>query len=170
VVANAAEAVEAADRLGLYPVTLKAVDETLLHKSDRGGVRVGLPDAAGLRAAAEEMARSLAPDRLFVERTAIVADGVELIVGARQDARFGAVVLVGLGGTLVEVLEDTAVALAPIDVAGAERLLGSLAVSLLSEIAAAHPELDELEVNPLLVTPSGACALDARAILKRGTQ
>ncbi len=188
VVASAAEAVETADRLDLYPVTLKAVDETLLHKSDRGGVRVGLPDAGALRAAAEEMERSLAPERLFVERTAIVAEGVELIVGARQDARFGAVVLVGLGGTLVEVLEDTAVALAPIDVAGAERLLGTLrgaallggvrgrppvdlraaarAVSLLSELAAAHPELAELEVNPLLVTPSGACALDARAILQ----
>jgi acetate---CoA ligase (ADP-forming) len=188
VAANAAEAVEVADRRGLYPVTLKAVDETLLHKSDRGGVRVGLPDAATLRAAAEEMERSLAPERLFVERTAIVADGVELIVGARQDARFGAVVLVGLGGTLVEVLEDTAVALAPVDVAAAERLLGSLrgaallrgvrerppvdvaaaarAVSLLSEIAAAHPELAELEVNPLLVTPSGAWALDARAVLQ----
>ncbi len=192
VVADAAEAVEAADRLGLYPVTLKAVDEALLHKSDRGGVRVGLPDSAGLRAAAEEMERSLAPARLFVERTAIVADAVELIVGARQDARFGAVVLVGLGGTLVEVLEDTAVALAPIDVPAAERLLGSLrgaallrgvrgrppvdlaaaarAVSLLSEIAAAHPELAELEVNPLLVTPSGAWALDARAILSGGTE
>jgi acetate---CoA ligase (ADP-forming) len=186
-VANADEAVEAADRLGLYPVTLKAVDETLLHKSDRGGVRVGLADAAALRAAALEMERSLAPARLFVERTALVADGVELIVGARHDIRFGAVVLVGLGGTLVEVLEDTAVALAPIDAAAAERLLLSLrgaallrgvrgrppvdlaaaaaAISLLSELAAAHPELAELEVNPLLVTPSGACALDARAIL-----
>ncbi|MEO9176953.1 MAG: acetate--CoA ligase family protein [Gaiellales bacterium] len=186
-VANADEAVQVADRLGLYPVTLKAVDETLLHKSDRGGVRVGLADAAALLAAARELERSLAPAQLFVERTAVVADGIELIVGARQDARFGPVVLVGLGGTLVEVLEDTAVALAPLDAASAERLLRSLrgaalfggvrgrppvdlaaaasAVSLLSELAAAHPELAELEVNPLLVTPFGACALDARAIL-----
>jgi acetate---CoA ligase (ADP-forming) len=187
-VASADEAVEVADRLGLYPVTLKAVDESLLHKSDRGGVRVGLVDAAALAVAAREMERSLGPERLFVERTAVVADGVELIVGARQDARFGPVVLVGLGGTLVEVLEDTAVALAPIDAAAAERLLLSLrgaallrgvrgrppidlaaaaaAVALLSEVAAAHPELAELELNPLLVTPSGACALDARAILQ----
>ncbi len=91
----------------------------LVHKSDRGGVRVGLPDAASLHAAALEMERVLAPERLFVERTAIVADGVELIVGARQDARFGPVVLVGLGGTLVEVLGDTALALAPLDPAAA---------------------------------------------------
>ncbi len=128
------------------------------------------------------------PERLFVERTAIVADGVELIVGARQDARFGPVVLVGLGGTLVEVLGDTALALAPIDAAAAgeaariaarrARCCAACAVVRqsistpprppsppLSRVAAAHPELAELEVNPLLVTPSGACALDARAIL-----
>ena len=123
---DAAGAVAIADRLGLYPATLKAVDPALVHKSDRGGVRVGLPDAASLHAAALEMERVLAPERLFVERTAIVADGVELIVGARQDARFGPVVLVGLGGTLVEVLGDTALALAPLDSAAAGKLLASL--------------------------------------------
>jgi acyl-CoA synthetase (NDP forming) len=185
---DAAGAAAVADRLGLYPATLKAVDPALVHKSDRGGVRVGLPDAASLHAAALEMERVLAPERLFVERTAIVADGVELIVGARQDARFGPVVLVGLGGTLVEVLGDTALALAPLDPAAAGKMLASLrgaplllgvrgraavdldaaaaAISALSHVAAAHPELAELEVNPLLVTPSGAYALDARAILE----
>jgi succinyl-CoA synthetase beta subunit len=186
---DAADAVAIANRLDLYPATLKAVDPGLVHKSDRGGVRVGLPDAASLRAAALEMERALAPERLFVERTALVADGVELIAGARQDARFGPVVLVGLGGTLVEVLGDTALALAPLDPAGAGKLLASLrgapllqgargraavdldaaaaAISALSYVAAAHPELTELEVNPLLVSPSGASALDARAILER---
>ena len=185
---DAGGAVAAANRLGLYPVTLKAVDPSLLHKSDRGGVRVGLPDAAALHAAALELEADLSPELLYVERTADVSDGVELIVGARQDARFGPVVLVGLGGTLVEVLEDTALALAPIDEASARRLLESLrgaallrgvrgrpaidlaaaaaAVATISRVAAAHPEIAELEINPLLVTPSGACALDARAILQ----
>ena len=151
-------------------------------------MRVGIPDAASLHSAALEMERELSPELLYVERTADVTDGVELIVGARQDARFGAVVLVGLGGTLVEVLEDTALALAPIDEAAARRLLLSLrgaallrgvrgrpavdlaaaaaAVAIVSRVASAHPEIGELEVNPLLVTPSGACALDARAILQ----
>jgi acetate---CoA ligase (ADP-forming) len=184
---DAGGAVAEANRLGLYPVTLKAVDASLVHKSDRGGVRVGLPDAASLHEAALAMEHALAPELLFVERTADVRDGVELIVGARQDARFGPIVLVGLGGTLVEVLEDAALALAPIDAAAARRLLLSLrgaallrgvrgrpavdlgaasaAVATVSRVAAAHPEIAELEVNPLLVTPSGACALDARAIL-----
>jgi acetate---CoA ligase (ADP-forming) len=185
---DAGGVVAAANRLALYPVTLKAVDATLVHKSDRGGVRVGLPDAASLHAAALELERTLAPALLFVERTADTVDGVELIVGARQDARFGPLVLVGLGGTLVEVLDDTALALAPIDDGAARRLLLSLrgaallrgvrgrppidldaaaaAVASISLVAAAHPEIGELEVNPLLVTPSGACALDARAILQ----
>jgi acyl-CoA synthetase (NDP forming) len=186
-VRDAGAAVVAADRLGLYPVTLKAVDASLIHKSDRGGVRVGLADAAALREAARLMERELAPELLFVERTADVRDGVELIVGARHDARFGPLVLVGIGGTLVELLEDTALALAPVDESAARRLVLSLrgasllrgvrgrppvdldaaarAVAIVSRVAAEHPEIGELEVNPLLVTPSGACALDARAIL-----
>ncbi len=171
----------------LYPATLKAVDASLVHKSDTGGVRVGLADAAALREAALAMTEHLSPDLLFVERTADVRDGVELVVGATRDARFGAVVLVGLGGILVETLRDTALALAPLDAAEAERLLRSLraaavldgvrgrpavdvaaaarAVVALGDAMAAHPEIAELEVNPLLVTPHGAIALDARVAL-----
>ena len=115
-----------------------------------------------------------------------LTDGVELIVGARWDARFGPTVLVGMGGTATEVLRDVAVALAPIDEAEATRMLRRLrtaplldahrgrpavdiaaaarVVARLSEFAAAHPEVAELEINPLLVTPSGATALDARII------
>ena len=82
---DADEAVALADRLALYPVTLKAVDATLVHKSDAGGVRVGLADAAALRDAALEMTRRLAPDLLFVERTADVAQRRR--ARRRRDAR-----------------------------------------------------------------------------------
>jgi acetate---CoA ligase (ADP-forming) len=185
---TAEEAVALADELGLYPATLKAVDANLVHKSDAGGVRVGLADATELRAAALDMTGRLAPERLFVERTADVRDGIELVIGATRDARFGPVVLVGLGGILVETLRDTALALAPLDAASAERLLRSLraaavldgvrgrpavdvaaaarAVVALGDAMAAHPEIAELEVNPLLVTPQGAVALDARVALR----
>ena len=150
-------------------------------------MRVGLADADALRAAALDMSERLSPELLFVERTADVRDGVELVVGATRDARFGAVVLVGLGGILVETLRDTALALAPLDTAAAERLLRSLraagvldgvrgrpavdvaaaarAVVALGDAMAAHPEIAELEINPLLVTPRGAIALDARVAL-----
>jgi acyl-CoA synthetase (NDP forming) len=184
---DADEAVALAEELALYPVTLKAVDARLVHKSDQGGVRVGLADAGELRAAARDMTHRLSPELLFVERTADVRDGTELVVGASRDPRFGAVVLVGQGGILVETLRDTALALAPLDATAAERLLRSLrtaavldgvrgrpavdvaaaarAVVALGDAMAAHPEIAELEINPLLVTPRGALALDARVAL-----
>jgi acyl-CoA synthetase (NDP forming) len=117
-----------------------------------------------------------------------VGDGVELLVGARWDARFGPVALVGLGGVFTEVLSDVAVALGPVDDATARELLLSLraapllqgargrrevdldaaasAVAALSRVAAAHPEIAEVEVNPLLALPEGAVALDARVVLR----
>jgi acyl-CoA synthetase (NDP forming) len=125
-----------------------------------------------------------------VERMAPVEDGIELIVGSRRDARFGPVTLVGMGGLYTEVLGDVAVALAPIGEADAERLIGSLrgaplllgargrpaldvtaaawATAALSRTAAEHPEIDELEINPLLVLTEGALALDARIVLGGG--
>jgi hypothetical protein len=155
----------------------------LLHKSDAGGVAIGLEDEKALAHAAEGMD---APEGYVVERMVSAASSVELIAGCRRDPRFGPVLLVGLGGILAEVLRDTAVALAPAEpqlveelllgLRGASLLTGvrgrpSLAVraaaaacAALSRIAAEHPELDELEVNPLLVTVGEAIALDARLV------
>jgi acyl-CoA synthetase (NDP forming) len=166
------------------PYVLKALG--LLHKSDAGGVVVGLDDEAALLSAHAELVARLDPPAFSVEQMAVLRDGVELIVGARQDPRFGPVLLVGMGGTAAEVLRDVRVALAPVTVRQAETLLRSLrtaalldahrgrpaldvtaaadAVARLSEFAAAHPEIRELEINPLLVTPSGATALDARIV------
>jgi acyl-CoA synthetase (NDP forming) len=167
-----------------YPVVLKALG--LLHKSDSGGVRVGLADADALAAAWSDMERRLSPPEYSVEAMAPVADGIELIVGARRDPRFGPVALVGLGGIYAELLGDVGVALAPLDRGEAMRLLESLqgaallegargraavdvgaaadAAVALSRLAAARPDIAEIEVNPLLVTPEGALALDARII------
>ena len=178
------EALSAARELG-YPVALKAVG--LLHKSDAGGVALGLRDEPLLRAACDDMLARLAPSALTVECMAPVTDGVELIVGCRQDPRFGSVVLVGLGGIYAEILKDTVVALAPVETDQAERLLASLrgaallcgargrprldvaaaarVAAALSRFAATHPEVAEVEVNPVLVTPTAALALDARILL-----
>jgi acetate---CoA ligase (ADP-forming) len=116
--------------------------------------------------------------------------GAELLAGARWDPRFGPVVLVGLGGVHAELFGDVALALAPVSRAQARALLGSLrgaailagargrpaldldaagaAVAALSRAAAAHPEIREIEVNPLLVRPAGhgALGLDSRAVLR----
>ncbi len=180
---SAAEAVTAAGELG-YPLVLKALGR--LHKSDGGGVALAIADDDQLARAYDDFAGRLAATSCSLERMAPLADGLELLIGARWDARFGPVVLAGSGGVYAEVLRDTAVALAPVSEAEAEAMLGALrcapllygargrspldvgaaaaALAALSCVAATHPELAELEVNPLLVLPAGALALDARAV------
>jgi acyl-CoA synthetase (NDP forming) len=132
-VRGADEALAAAQDLG-YPVALKAMG--LLHKSDVGGVALNIRDELMLRAACDHMLMRLAPMAMTVERMALLADGIELIIGCRQDPRFGPVVLVGLGGVYAEILKDTAVALAPVRTGEAKRLLTSLrGASLLCGVA-----------------------------------
>jgi acyl-CoA synthetase (NDP forming) len=177
-------AAAAAARVG-WPVALKALGT--LHKSDAGGVVLGVSDEAALRPAVADLAARLEPPALAVERMAPTGDGVELLVGARRDPRFGPIALAALGGIHAEVLRDVAVALAPVTADEAERMLRSLraaplmhgargrppvdvaaaarALSALSHVAAAHPEIAELEVNPLLALPDGAVGLDARIVL-----
>jgi acetate---CoA ligase (ADP-forming) len=181
-VADLDEARAAASELG-YPVVVKALG--LVHKSDAGGVALGIEDERGLEEALARMA-TLSAEGYSVERMAPDAEGAELIAGCIRDPRFGPIVLVGLGGIYAELLDDTAVALAPVDRAQAEELIRSLrgaailqgkrgrppldveaaagAIAALSLLAASRPDLAEIEMNPLLVTPSGALALDARAL------
>lgn len=178
------EARAAAADLG-YPVVLKALG--LLHKSDAGGVALRLADDAAVAAAATDMQERLAPTGYSVETMAPSDGGVELIVGCRRDPRFGPLVLVGLGGIYAELLHDVRLALAPAGADELEELLLSLrgagiltgargqaqvdvraaaeAAAALSRVAAAHPEIAEIEINPLLVTPTGAIGLDARIVL-----
>jgi acetate---CoA ligase (ADP-forming) len=182
-VRTAAQAVSAAEQLG-YPVVLKALGR--LHKSDDGGVALAIADPLELVATMRDFTTRLAAPRCSLERMAPLADGLELLIGARWDPRFGPVVLAGSGGVYAEVLRDAAVALAPVSEAQARTMLDALrcapllrgargrspldvaaaaaALAALSRIAASHPELAELEINPLLVLPAGALALDARAV------
>ena len=185
--ASADEVVAAGGEIG-YPVVLKAMG--LLHKSDAGGVAIGLSDSDGLVAAHAGMVARLAVSEYCVEAMADVDGGVELIVGVRADPRFGPVLMVGLGSVFTEVLGDVTFALAPVTPVQAETMLHALraapllrgargrspvdlaavveAVAVISEVGAAHPEIAELEVNPLLATPSGCLGLDARIVLVEG--
>jgi acyl-CoA synthetase (NDP forming) len=185
-VESADAAVAAAAELG-YPVVLKALG--LLHKSDAGGVALGLRDDDALREAFARMTTSLSAKGYVVERMESASVAAEVIVGCRRDPRFGPLVLVGLGGLFAEVLRDVAVALAPAEPDELEALIRSLrgaalltgvrgrppldvagvaaAAATLSRLAAAHPEIAEVEINPLLVTPDRVVGLDARVVLSR---
>lgn len=193
IVSDAEAAVEAASRIG-FPVVLKAVSRDIAHKSDVGAVVVGLGDAPAVRAAVESMRASLAKkaptariEGFSVQELA--RGGAEIIVGARRDPAFGPVVLVGFGGTAVEILKDIAIAPAPVTAEAAHKMVEALRLAPLLHGARGAPPLDieaivdvvvrvswmahdlgerliDLEVNPLLVgvEGSGAVAVDGRAM------
>jgi len=188
------EAVAAADELG-GPVAVKLLSDRIAHKSDIGGVRLGLSDPGAVREAADDLLRAARASgvhdaRLLVQRMA--RGDVELIVGIKNDPAFGPVVVVGLGGVLVEVLADTQVGVAPVDLAHARRLLTSLRGSRLFGALRGRPACDldaaaeavvrlswlaadlcedivELDVNPLLLDAhrQTAVAVDGLAVLTR---
>jgi acyl-CoA synthetase (NDP forming) len=179
-----AEALAAAQQIG-YPVVLKAA--ALDHKSDSGGVALGLEDEPALRAAYARIRAIVRHGPCSVEAMVSESDAVELVVGCRRDPRFGPVLLVGLGGIYAEVFRDFQLLLAPAAPSAIRRALGSLrgagllhgprgrrpvdlgatceAAARLSELAAAHPSIADIEVNPLLAHPHGAICLDARIAL-----
>ena len=191
---TAHEAAEIAQRIG-YPVVLKAQSAALPHKSDVGGVIVGLRDEAAVRAAWGRMQEDvgqarpdLVLDGILVE-TLAAAGGVEMIVGAKRDPQWGPVLMVGLGGIWTELLHD--VKLMPADATqeaiaeeigklrGAALLHGARGakpadVDALAKVVArigaafvAEPRLQELDINPLFVYPrgEGVVALDAVLVL-----
>jgi len=181
---TAADQAATAAEIG-YPVVLKALGSP--HKTDVGGVALGLTGEDQLRAAFADMSDRLRAPGYCVESMVDLTGGVELIAGVRTDPRFGPVAMVGLGGVFTEVLSDVAFALAPISPATAKRLLTGLRsaallhgvrgraavdldaaaalIAVVTQVAAAHPEIAELEVNPLLATPHGALGLDAHIVL-----
>ena len=172
----------AAAELG-FPLVLKALAHE--HKSDAGGVVLGIDDEYELERAYRALAARLGPE-CSLERMEAVDGGCELIVGVRRDPRFGPLLLVGLGGLHAELFRDVGVALAPVEPDEAEALLRSLrcrpllegargrrpldvaaaarAASALSHLVASAPQIRELEANPLLVRPEGVVALDARLV------
>ena len=180
---DAASALAAAADIG-YPVVLKTDQPDIQHKSDVGGVVLGIADPAQLAAAYADLAARLGP-RVLVSQT--VPAGVELALGLVADPELGPLIVVGAGGVLVELLADRAVALPPVSAAQAGELVSSLrvakllagtrgappadlvavqhAVSALSELAIELGDhLEALDVNPLICGPAGAVAVDALAI------
>jgi acyl-CoA synthetase (NDP forming) len=186
VVPDAAAAVTVAAELGV-PVALKAVATGLLHKSDAGGVMLGLDGAAAVAAAALHIQTSV--ERAGHQLQGLVLQpmaprGVELIVGMVHDQSFGPVVACGAGGTTAELIKDVAVRITPLTDVDAGEMIRSLTTFPLldgyrgaaqcdvgaiedvllrvSAMVQAHPEIVELDCNPLIAGPQGAMIVDAR--------
>jgi acyl-CoA synthetase (NDP forming) len=181
--ASLEEAVDAAETVG-YPVVLKTAAPGTAHKSDVGGVRLGLAGADSVRAAYDDVAGRLGPQ---VAVGAMAPAGVEVALGIVRDPTFGPLVLVAAGGILIELLHDRALAFPPFDETGARRLIDRLqmrplldgvrgapaadidglarAVARLSVLAADLGDLlAELDVNPMIVSPDGCVAVDALVV------
>ncbi|GDY57702.1 CoA-binding protein [Streptomyces violaceusniger] len=189
---SADEAVALADRIG-FPVVLKIVSPDILHKTDAGGVRVGLTSCAEVRSAFTAIVDNArgydAKARILgVQVQQMIPDGgQEVIVGAVTDPTFGKVVAFGLGGVLVEVLKDITFRLAPATedealsmldgIRAAEVLRGvrggepvdraALAdlIVRVSRLVADFPEITEVDLNPVFATASGVLAADVRLLI-----
>jgi len=179
--------VMAAREIG-FPVVLKVLSADIAHKSEAGGVVLGLQDADAvasgygiMMARVREREPTAKLEGALVAR--MIAGGVETVIGVKRDPVFGPVVMFGLGGVYVEVLKDVTLRLAPVDRAGALAMIhnikgfallagarGKLAVDLdaladaivaLSRFGAAHPEVASAEINPFIALADGGVAVDA---------
>jgi acyl-CoA synthetase (NDP forming) len=182
-VASLDEALAAAQAIG-YPVALKGTGPTILHKSDVGAVKLGIATDDQLRRAYLELETSLGSRLAGVLVQQMAGDGVEMFVGGLQDPAFGPVIFCGSGGVLVELFGDAACRLCPIsdrdaaelldDIRGVARLRGyrgqpvgdeaALRDVVLRVAALLHacPEIQEMDVNPLMVRRQGVVAVDVR--------
>jgi acyl-CoA synthetase (NDP forming) len=187
-VSNLDDALKAAEKIG-FPVALKATGPAINHKTEVGGVALNLADETAVRRAYDDMATRLGADLTGVIIQEMVADGVEVVVGATLDKIFGPLVLYGSGGILVELLNDVAFRINPLtdtdvremmnEVKGTALLRGYrgsrpadeavlseiiLRVSALLEIC---PQIQEMDANPVKVLEKGAIVVDARIRVDR---
>jgi acyl-CoA synthetase (NDP forming) len=183
VVESGVGAEDAAGEVG-FPVVLKTAMPGILHKSDVGGVRLGLADVAAVRAAYDDLAQRLGPRVLVMP---MAAKGTELAFGALDDPQFGPIVMLGAGGIFIETIADRRFALAPCDSASAGRLVEGLKVRPLLDgrrglpaakvdaVAAALARFSvlaadlaglfqEIDINPILCGAQGCVALDALVV------
>lgn len=192
---SADEAADAARRVG-FPVVLKVLSPQITHKTDVGGVVLNLKSESEVREAFDQIvqrAKSARPEAdvqgVTVQAMVKSKDGYELILGAKKDPTFGAVIMVGTGGVAAEVFKDKALGLPPLNESLARRMLESLksypllsgyrgrpgvnmdrlieTLMRFSYLIADYPEIKEIDINPLVATPEGVIALDARVVIDR---
>jgi acetyltransferase len=186
------EALEVAERLG-YPLALKVLSPHISHKSDVGGIALGIEDEESLKQAYNEMLSQVQEkvpnvplEGFLLQR--MISGGREVILGGKRDPSFGPVVMFGLGGVYVEVFDDVAFRVAPLTRKDAEEMIAEVRGSRLlrgvrgekpsdveavadcllrlSQLLQDFPAIAEVDINPLIVLEKGAKAVDARMVLK----
>jgi acyl-CoA synthetase (NDP forming) len=192
----AATAAEAADlaEAAAGPIALKVSSPDVLHKSDVGGVRLGLEGRDAVHSAFEEIVAAVKRQRPGADLRGCVvspmaAPGVEVIIGTKVDAQFGPVVMFGIGGILVEVLKDVVFRVLPVSRYAAREMVSEIRsapilngvrgqppvdhdtlvrlILTVSELVQAYPEIHEMDLNPVIARPDGASVVDARILLRR---
>ncbi|HET7393713.1 MAG TPA: acetate--CoA ligase family protein, partial [Candidatus Binatia bacterium] len=188
---TASEAAQVAAKLG-FPVVLKIVSDDILHKTEAGGVIAELENAADVRAGFEQLvsnAKRYKSDVSIqgVQVQQMLKGGQEVMVGAVTDATFGKMIAFGLGGILVEVMKDITFRMAPVSETEAAAMLDSIAaaevlrgvrggkgvdraaladiISKVSKLVTDFPEINEVDLNPIFATDTGASAVDVRIVL-----
>lgn len=186
------EAINLSWQMG-FPVVLKVISPEVIHKSDAGGVKVGLNSGAQVRRAYREIMSSVREkfpqaniEGVSVQKMA--RPGVEVIIGMSKDAQFGPVLMFGLGGILVEILKDVSFRIVPLTRRDAREMIHEIKgypllegyrgqepadIPLLeemllnvSEFVEKNPEIKELDLNPIFAYKDGAVAVDARVVLE----
>lgn len=185
------EAVDAANRIG-YPIVLKIVSPQILHKSDAGGVIVGIENDQGIRDGYKKILKNAKAYKADAEITGILVQemapkGTEIIIGTTTDPTFGPTIMFGLGGIFVEILKDVSFRVAPINIIDAREMIKEIKAYKILEGARGMPpsdqetlanilvkvsvmimdcpEIKELDMNPVLAYPNGARIVDARIIM-----
>jgi acyl-CoA synthetase (NDP forming) len=188
---SAAEAQAQAEAAG-FPVVLKVVSPDIAHKSDVGGVKLNLKDKEAVAAAYDEIVanskKAVADARIAgVAVQHMAPQGTEVIVGMTTDPQFGPVLMFGLGGIMVEVLKDVSFRLVPLADKDADQMINEIkgrpvlegvrgqpasdikalknTILKVSEFVEKHPEVRELDLNPVFAYPDGALAVDARIVI-----
>jgi len=188
------EAISISRELG-FPVVLKVASPDIVHKSDAGGVRLGLRNTRQVAKAYEEILQAVSQKHpgariqgVAVEKMA--RPGVEVVIGMSKDAQFGPVLMFGLGGILVEILKDVSFRIAPLTRRDAAEMIreikgypllegyrgrGAVDISHLEELlikvsdfVGQNPEVKELDLNPIFAYSDSAVVVDARVILEKG--
>jgi len=194
VVRSPSEARELADKVG-YPVALKIVSPDITHKSDVGGVKLGLKSKDDVEKAVGEMLETVkqkAPNARIVGVLMynMAPQGLEVIVGGVRDGVFGPVVMFGLGGIFVEVLRDVSFRVSPISMSDALAMLDEIKSAKIlngyrgqppvdkeaiadiivktARLMEDNPGIESVDLNPVMAYPKGAIAVDVRIILKQG--